>query len=306
MKGNPITRRLLLAIFALILFHPLNVLGSGIITPQSSPDAPYSISGTILDIYSWQGISGATVKVRDESNNLVAAVKTDSTGHYVINIVNPGYYVIWVAKTGLEQFSAPERPIELSNWEKTASITLFMSPAGTETFFPLSEGWNFISMREEPPDTAIESVFQDISANIWVVWSWDNIAQRWLKYIPSESNNSLFTIESCRGYWVLMKEASSLNTTGWALPQGFAIRNMIPLYQGWNLVGLGSQNDTDLTRALEKLSDKWTIIWSWQAGTWKAKHSTLQTLPVPQLTGFSLDKAYWILMKPVPKTNWAP
>ena len=304
MKRNANINCLILLIFIVVFFSPMVASGETDAVPQSS-DNPYSISGTVILLTRGQGLPGATVKIRDLKNNLIASKKTDSSGNFRFDFASTGFSLIWAAKTGYEEFSSPQRPIDFEI-EPHIVVSLYMVPASVLTSLPLSEGWNFISLREDPPDNAIEKIVQDISPNLSAVWSYDNAAQQWLKYRPSSANNSLSTIETGKGYWFYMNSASALNTTGWSPPPAFATLPTIQLYNGWNLIGLGSKNNTDLSIALSEISDKWTVIWGWESGVWQAKHITQQTLPVPTLTNLSLDKAYWIRIKSVSNIDWKP
>jgi hypothetical protein len=155
----------------------------------------------------------------------------------------------------------------------------------------LSPGWNFISFPKQPPNTAIGTVLAGVSANVAIVWGYDNQNKTWQKYIPGGASNSLSTMEASRGYWIYMTATGTVNMTGWAP----AIASET-LYEGWNLVGFSGADIEDLTTALASISNRWVLVWNWTGGQWYGKHIKLTTLPAPiqALTGFAQGKAYWV------------
>jgi hypothetical protein len=46
--------------------------------------------------------------------------------------------------------------------------------------------------------------------------------------------------------------------------------------------------------ALQGISDKWSIIWSWEKGTWKVRHRLVATPSVLPLDSLRQGNAYWI------------
>ena len=51
--------------------------------------------------------------------------------------------------------------------------------------FAFSPGWNFISFPEQPTNTGIEPVLAYLSANVRIVWGYDNRNKQWLKWTAS-------------------------------------------------------------------------------------------------------------------------
>ena len=89
-----------------------------------------------------------------------------------------------------------------------------------------------------------------------------------------------------------MDQPGTINMTNWT-----AQSTTVSLSEGWNLIGYNGTDDIGVTTALNSISGKWTIIWNWDSGTWYAKHATVTTLPVSELTNLYQGKAYWIKMK---------
>jgi subtilisin family serine protease len=160
----------------------------------------------------------------------------------------------------------------------------------------LMTGWNFVSFPRLPSaSAAVETVLADISSSVVILWSYDNQAQKWLKWKPSDSASTLTSITADRGYWIYMSAPGTVNADGWLdVPQSIA------LYSGWNLISYGGASGKKVTSALGSISDSWNTIWSWDGGLWYGKDKTIPTLPAPiqPLLDMGMGKAYWIRMPP--------
>ena len=160
----------------------------------------------------------------------------------------------------------------------------------------LVTGWNFVSFPRLPSaSVAVETVLADISSSVVILWSYDNQAQKWLKWKPSDSTSTLTSVTADKGYWIYMSGPGIISTAGWLdFPQS------IPLYSGWNLISYGGASGKKVTSALGSISDSWNTIWSWDGGLWYGKDKTIPTLPAPiqPLLDMSMGKAYWIRMPP--------
>ncbi|MEI6154448.1 MAG: hypothetical protein WCQ90_10220 [Deltaproteobacteria bacterium] len=155
----------------------------------------------------------------------------------------------------------------------------------------LSSGWNFISLPKDPPIKAPGEVLKEVSPNVRIVWGYDNANKSWLNY-KSGVTPSLAVMESGKGYWIYMNSSDSISMTNWATPQG-----SISLYTGWNLIGYNGTDGLPVSDALNTISGQWSIIWNWMAGTWYAKHATLDlSSTIQPITNLYQGKAYWINM----------
>ena len=76
-------------------------------------------------------------------------------------------FILVILSIFIALFLLPQQ--SLAQTSETSSITL-------------SQGWNFISLPKQPPSTSINDVLKDISANVRVVWGYDNWQKQWLKY----------------------------------------------------------------------------------------------------------------------------
>lgn len=126
----------------------------------------------------------------------------------------------------------------------------------------LSEGWNLISLCRQPSNPAIESVLDTISGKYSSVWAYGN--GTWELYDPGPPvSGSLKTMEAGRGYWIQMKEAAILNTSGETTP------DPIDLVKGWNLTGFNDCESRPIAEALSLIDGKYGVVWAYIDGAWK-------------------------------------
>jgi hypothetical protein len=169
-------------------------------------------------------------------------------------------------------------------------IAIFPFVVQGESTVPLSQGWNFISFPQLPSDPApIEEVFRDVSPNVNIIWGFDNANKTWLKHKPS-SSLTLRSIEFGRGYWVYMTSAGSIDISSWLSPSSSAVR----LYEGWNLIGYNGPDNADVPTAFKDSEGNWSVLWNWSGGKWYMKSANISVPAFPELTHFSLAKAYWL------------
>jgi len=100
---------------------------------------------------------------------------------------------------------------------------------------PLKEGWNFGIFAKKPGRHFIDTVLQEVSQNVAIVWGYDNQAKTWLKWKPSASGSSLTALEPGKGYWMYMNSGTTL------VVAGIDILPDVYLYAGWNLIGYSGQ-----------------------------------------------------------------
>ena len=68
-----------------------------------------SISGSVKDLSSKQGIEGVTITVTDASTSALAGTTTtDGLGNYSVDIQSLGDYTLLASKPGYDNVSAPE------------------------------------------------------------------------------------------------------------------------------------------------------------------------------------------------------
>jgi Raf kinase inhibitor-like YbhB/YbcL family protein len=181
---------------------------------------------------------------------------------------------------------------------KTFTITQRAAPPGS---ISLSSGWNFISLPRQPPNTAISEVLKDVSANLQIVWSYDNEWKQWFAYkkgLPS----TLTTMEAGKGYWVYMNAPGTITMTQWNLLPSTKVN----LFEGWNLIGYAGADNEEVTTALGGISGNWSVLWNWTGEKWYAKVISMPVLPdaIGSLSVLNPGKAYWIKIRPGMATDW--
>jgi len=86
-----------------------------------------SISGSVKDLSSNQGIQGVTITVKDASASaLGGTTTTDASGNYSVDISSLGDYTLLASKPGYDNVSAPE-VIELSDTTPNRTVSIYMS-----------------------------------------------------------------------------------------------------------------------------------------------------------------------------------
>jgi hypothetical protein len=180
---------------------------------------------------------------------------------------------------------------------RLSPVPIWPRPAPTSV--ALAPGWNFVSIPIEPTNSDIAHVLLDVSPNIAIVWGYDGLTATWKRYIPGQSNNTLATMRSGRGYWIYANAAAAVAI------QGNVAATPVELYEGWNLIGYRGLDGTHVETGLNNIKNKWTIVWTWDSGNWSGKHSQIAILPFPVLTNLNISKAYWIKLKQGQGTGWA-
>jgi alpha-tubulin suppressor-like RCC1 family protein len=274
-------------------------LGDGTTTQRMSPVKvlwPFFVTGIVKDLGTQQAIAGVTVTVKDQTNAILGTATTDQAGNFSFRVDDVGYFTVIAAKPGYEMKSTPQTAqVGISS---PAQVTMYMALAGPSQYILLNPGWNFISTPIQPADTAIGQVLLDVASNVATVWGWDNQAQTWTYYFPGQSNNTLTTIQSGKGYWIYANTGTTL------VVPGTTASSFVHLYEGWNLIGYNGTDSAQVLTELNSITDKWSIVWTWDSGVWSGKDKTIAVLPVSALTGFNVGKAYWIKVKQGQATDW--
>jgi len=149
----------------------------------------------------------------------------------------------------------------------------------------LNQGWNLISLYEQPVDTDIASVLSSISGKYSTVWAF--IDNSWKVYDPANPGFSdLTTMEAGMGYWIDMSESATL------VISGSAPSNSINLVSGWNLVGYNSASSLAIADALASIDGNYLSVWAFIDGNWKAYDPA--NPGISDLTSMEPGDGYWI------------
>ncbi len=160
----------------------------------------------------------------------------------------------------------------------TASVTITVRPI-------LHEGWNLMSLDEQPVDTSITSVLGMIEGKYNSVWAF--IDNSWKVYDPANPGFSeLNTMESGIGYWIDMKESAKLVVSGWAT------YDSVNLVSGWNLVGYNSSDSKGIAEAVSSIEGKLVSIYAFKDGQWKVYDPS--SPGISDLSTMEPGYGYWI------------
>jgi CSLREA domain-containing protein len=169
----------------------------------------------------------------------------------------------------------------------------FVTNAITHTLI-LAQGWNFLSLPYQPLIPLPGTLFGNIQSDLQVVWGYDNEKKAWLKYMPNgNAIDSLTAVDQGKGYWIYGTASAG---TPLACFEGSSV---VQLFPGWNLVGYGGAEGTDIGSAMEGLAGVWLAIWGWENGQWVGAFTPETSLlwNGPPLTALHRGRAYWIKMK---------
>ena len=131
--------------------------------------------------------------------------------------------------------------------------------------FPLSPGWNLISLSGQPADTSAGSVLSGLSGPYNVAWGYPG--QSWEFYDPKNpSGSTLTTMQTGMGYWIDMTSEGTLTMSGPALSSSSSSFSLI---QGWNLSGYNGSACATTSTALSCLGSALEVSWGYTGGTWQ-------------------------------------
>ncbi|MBS1807707.1 MAG: choice-of-anchor D domain-containing protein [Acidobacteria bacterium] len=163
----------------------------------------------------------------------------------------------------------------------------------------LSAGWNLISLPVQPTNTAIASALAPISGKYESVWAFDSATKKYQGYFPATPQFSDLTmVEAGRGYWILMKEAATLNVVG-ATPS-----RTITLRPGWNLVGYSDLTQRNIAQGLNSIAGKYTRVWAWNAATKRFQGYFPDNPLLSDLSVLQVGKGYFIFVTATEPVNW--
>jgi len=132
-------------------------------------------------------------------------------------------------------------------------------PTEATNTWPLELGWDLISLPLQPENTEVTAVLSSIEGKYDSIWRYDsNPGWRW--YLPNAPEiSNLWEMESGIGYWIETTEACSLTI------QGTQPQTAIPLSEGWNLVGYGSQTSDDIEDCMTSIAGLYISVWEYDA-----------------------------------------
>ena len=281
-------------IFALWLVLIFTALIKGELQAQQS----YAISGSVTNLATQTPLTNVLVTVKDASSTTAGFTLSDASGYYTVSLSSPDVYTVSASKSGYDDASPPDRPVDIADVSPNAIVNLSMITQFDS--LSLAAGWNFISFTQLPSSPAsIETVLKDVSPQVRIVWGYDNSSKTWLKYKGQGTGvmgqNTLTSFEFGKGYWIYMDAPDTINLISCSPPDSVSIG----LISGWNLIGYNGPDNLALSQATQGISGKWSIIWNWDNSLWYGKHAAIASLPlsIQPLVTFNRSRAYWIRAK---------
>jgi len=189
-----------------------------------------------------------------------------------------------------------------------ADAPIFNSPESTEyetsspqesltlqqTYIPLVEGWNLISLPLSPYSNEVEDVFSSIEGKYDVIYTMVNTVNGYeiKDYNPHKPAflNTLHQVDETMGLWVYMNQDATLTYSGYAI-----ISTNFDLREGWNFIGYPSLTSNNIESAFPELINNGFAIATYDESMqdW-IDYNTAKPDFLNTLTSLSSKKGYWI------------
>ena len=207
---------------------------------------------------------------------------------YTPSSVGDGSHLITATYAGDENFFS-------SNGNQTVTVDNIVTHS-----IPLVAGWNLISFKVHPENTAVATVLASIDGNYDLIYAWDATvtSNNWLLYDPAMPPflNSLDHLDETMGFWIHMTTADTLDITG-TIPVTTNI-NLSTTAGGWNLVGYPSTANRLLPAALSDngVGTDFSLVYAYHADDdppWKLFDVDMPPF-LNSLTELSPGWGYWV------------
>jgi len=142
---------------------------------------------------------------------------------------------------------------------------------GTDPSYQTSIGanWNLLSLPVVPTDSSVDALLANVKDNIVSAWKWECDEEgkcNWAVWIPESvmsvealNNYTLLTDIYCgEGFWVNSDMAQTLAVSGTQ-----ASDTSCSLTDGWNLIGLKSNEAKSITDLISGNENKIASVWKW-------------------------------------------
>ena len=157
-----------------------------------------------------------------------------------------------------------ETPYSVETGEINNTIDVTATPAAVSEI-GLDTNWNLISLWLIPANESIDVVTANITSDLYGVYYYDAYTKGWTAYFPSWSS-TLTKMTAGKGYWVKMTAADTLPVSGSFLPSGGVTPPSYSVYDGWNLIGFHSLNET-VNASTYLGSCNWQSMFKWNNQT---------------------------------------
>ena len=145
---------------------------------------------------------------------------------------------------------------------------------GTDPSFQssMAANWNLLSLPVVTTDPSVDNLLSGVMDNIISVWKWAD--GDWAVYLPGEAdkgaayasskNFGLLTDITCgQGFWVNSNIVQTLTVSGTQ-----PANSSCSLTEGWNLIGLKSNQSQAITDLISGQESKIDSIWKWENNNW--------------------------------------
>ncbi len=167
-------------------------------------------------------------------------------------------------------------------------VSVYSPFAAADFQITLEQGWNLISLPQQPGSTEISQVTGSIAGKFKSLWTYRE--GHWYVYDPANPDFSdLPSMSAGIGYWINMTEPAVLSGDGTDLAE------VIPLNNGWNLVGVtfgAKKNMTDAMTSFEFGEKNLRSVWEYRGNKWRVHNPGNPDFS--DLDGLEPGYGYWI------------
>ena len=169
--------------------------------------------------------------------------------------------------------------------------------------FPLSVGWNFISLPLKPTDARIASVLarglgvaeDKLPELVERVLYYNATTGMWEQFVPGYGG-LLRSMRDGRGYMMVMKRPAAFTSYGFIMRMG----ETPPTYAlpaGWSMIGVTSKAPVDADAYLKNVAGKYTSIWGLRPEGWVKVIPNGQDVDDISADDLTPGCGYWIYMR---------
>jgi hypothetical protein len=270
-----------------------------IVADGFSKSTIYFVIGRITD-GGWQGIDSLTVEFTTTNGWIYPRRVATET----VEIIRGG--TINVASTKLTSNTTLTTAVvtaRATDGGRVITMTTWVRFVEDSYAFPLSVGWNFISLPLKPTNASIASVLarglgvarDKLSEFVERVLYYNSTTGMWEQFVPGHGG-LLWTMRDGRGYMIAMKQRAYFTSYGFIMRMG----ETPPTYAlpaGWSMIGVTSKAPVDADAYLKNIAGKYTSIWGLRPRGW------VKVIPNGQDVDDVLDDdltpgcGYWIYMR---------
>jgi subtilisin family serine protease len=181
---------------------------------------------------------------------------------------------------------------------------LLSSDTATTTYnYQLNAGWNLVGFL--PAITSISQLPSELqdSANVHIIWKYDNANSKWLGYSPDSTiatkltNMQLTTIDQTDGVWIYCKKPVLVTLIN--PPEPTMGSYDIQINEGWNLISSPDGTQIDPSTFTDAY-----LVWAYRNGKWEVYSSNSAVInqanskSVPIMNKIYGAEGFWVYKQP--------